>query len=405
VLLTFNRLKQLTTDEKEVSRAMLESSSVVMSSDMSMLRRKAPLPQTDESRACMVYLKGFPVDLTLDDLVKWGPTGDVARYVQRHVQGQKDKLKPSIFMEMKTPAAAQALVEQHKATPIEFRGTALSVVMLRDDYLRGKRESKAASRGAAPGKASRKVREEDLMAGFVRDKVPNAIAKFKGLPEDTDGDGLDSALRVLSDIKFVELVESEPDAAIIRTASAGAAALLVRTCEELKALQAASKPLDSVPEGVTGLDAEKLAARKSLVEACCNKVPDASLLAGEEEDAYWQTVWALQAKKFRARQLQRMKRTERDVIPAGTPVPEAEAAAPAPASASTETEAAAAPETEAAAAPETEAAAAPETEAARPEKRSAEESQASDGAASSSSSAAAAGEGDSAAKKSKPAEE
>lgn len=392
MLLTFNRLKQMVSDEKEVSRAMLESSSVVMSSDMTRLRRKAPLPQTDESRACMVYLKGFPVDIKLDDLVEWGPNADVARYVQRHIQGQKEKLKPSIFMEMKTPAAARALVEQHKSTPVEFRGTPLEVVMLRDDYLRGKREAKAATRGAAPsGRQSRKVREEDLMEGFVRNKIPDAIVKLKGLPEDTDGDGLDAALRVLSDVKFVELLEAEPDAAIIRTGSAGAASLLTRACSELQALQAAGTALDTAPEGSSGLDAEKLAARKALVEACCGKVPSASVLAGEEEDAYWQTVWALQAKKFRARQLQRMKRTERDVIPAGTPRPAAE-------------QAPAAAEASASGATATEPEAADEAGTDRPQKRSAAEVDEAPAPASSAAADAAA-EDQSEAKKSKPADE
>lgn len=326
VLLSFNRLKQLGLDAKAISMALLESKELTLSADGTKVRRNTPLPATDDSRACMVYLKGFPEDATLEQLEAWGPNGDVARYVLRRVPGKADKQKPSIFMEMKTPEAAAALVKQHAETPLEYAGKALEEVKLRDEYLREKREQRAAAGGAA-GNRRGKIREEDLMAGFKRDKVDGAIIKLTGLPEDADGDAMDAALRELADVRFVELIEDQSDAAIVRTTSAAAGQLLLRACEELVALSAASKPLDAEAEEGKTTEEAKRTARKALAEACKGTIPKAEVLAGAEADAYWDRVFALQARKYRARVLQRMKKTERDVIPAGTPEPAAAAAA------------------------------------------------------------------------------
>ncbi len=326
VLLSFNRLKQLGLDAKAISMALLESKELTLSADGAKVRRNTPLPATDDSRACMVYLKGFPEDVTLEQLEAWGPNGDVARYVLRRVPGKADKQKPSIFMEMKTPEAAAALVKQHAETALEFAGKALEEVKLRDEYLREKREQRAAAGGASGGRRG-KIREEDLMAGFKRDKVDGAIIKLTGLPEDADGDAMDAALRELADVRFVELIEDQPDAAIVRTTSAAAGQLLMRACEELVALSAASKPLDAEAEEGKTTEEAKRTARKALAEACKGTIPKAEVLAGAEADAYWDRVFALQARKYRARVLQRMKKTERDVIPAGTPEPSVEAAA------------------------------------------------------------------------------
>jgi len=344
VLLTFNRLKQLTEDAKAVSHAVLESKLVTVSADGTKVRRNTPLPTTDDSRACMVYMKGFPETVTLEELEKWGPNGDVARYVLRRVPGQKDKQKPSIFVEMRSPEAAAAIVKQHGEKAIEYAGAALTDVRLRDDYLRAKREERAAAGGGARknGRGG-KIREEDLMAGFKRDQVPGAIVKLTGLPEDTDGDALDAALRTLAEVRFVELTEEQKDAAIIRTASAAASAALVNACTELKALKAAGKALDAEAEEGKTTEESGRAARKAIADACNGTIPGAEVLAGAECDAYWDRVFALQARKYRARVLQRMRKTERDVIPAGTPAPaEAAAATTAAASSSAAGDAAAA---------------------------------------------------------------
>jgi hypothetical protein len=310
VLLTFNRLKTMSVEANTVARALLESRALTMSADMTKVRRNAPLPATDDSRACMVYAKGFPFDVTLERLEAWGPNSDVARYVVRRDPKDATRRYPSIFLEMKTPGAAIALVKQHAETPLEFEGKALSEVKLREDYYREKREEKASSRDR-----SKMIREEDLMEGFRRDWLPGALVKLTGLPEDTDGDGLSDALKNIAQVKYVELIESQTDAAILRTSSAADAATVLTAIAELASLQGEGKELDSEVEGSPLDDAGKRAGRKGIADACKGVVPKAALLGGDEERLYWERVLDLQAARYRARQLQKLKKTERDVIP------------------------------------------------------------------------------------------
>ena len=62
VLLTFNKLKALTTDVAVVADVMKDSEVVDVSADGLSLKRNAELPANDDSGARTVYAKGFPTD-------------------------------------------------------------------------------------------------------------------------------------------------------------------------------------------------------------------------------------------------------------------------------------------------------------------------------------------------------
>ena len=61
-LLTFNKLKKLTTVEEEVAVGAEASEQVVLSDDRKSIRRKIPLPEEDLSKQRTVYVKGFATD-------------------------------------------------------------------------------------------------------------------------------------------------------------------------------------------------------------------------------------------------------------------------------------------------------------------------------------------------------
>lgn len=328
VLLTFNRLKQLTTDAKVVAESLLESAEVQLSADLSKVRRARGLPQADESKLTMVYLKGFPSDATLEQLEAWGPNGDVARYVMR--RDLKRRFKGSVFLEMKSRDAALAIVRQHNEKPLEFHGKPLIAVMMRDDYLRKKREQRTSSRTRRGT-----IREEDLMSGFKKSATPGVIVKVNKLPEETHGEAFDAAVREIADVKFVEMDSVERDACYIRCGSAGAASLLAASFGEL----ATAEAVDANP---------KLSA---LSKSCAGAVPTARVLDDAEASPYWDRVWDVQSKRYRVRMLKKLGKTERDIIPAGSGASGAAAASSAAASSSSSASSSAvAPVAEAAAA-------------------------------------------------------
>ena len=61
VLLTFNRLKVLTTDTEVVAKAAEQSNVVELSEDRTSLKRKAPEPRSD-SVPLTVFAETFPAD-------------------------------------------------------------------------------------------------------------------------------------------------------------------------------------------------------------------------------------------------------------------------------------------------------------------------------------------------------
>eukprot|EP00009_Paramoeba_aestuarina_P002445 CAMPEP_0201509932 /NCGR_PEP_ID=MMETSP0161_2-20130828/2836_1 /ASSEMBLY_ACC=CAM_ASM_000251 /TAXON_ID=180227 /ORGANISM="Neoparamoeba aestuarina, Strain SoJaBio B1-5/56/2" /LENGTH=371 /DNA_ID=CAMNT_0047905031 /DNA_START=22 /DNA_END=1137 /DNA_ORIENTATION=- len=68
VLGSFNRVKQLTTDDSVIVRALKDSSSLILSEDEKMVKRADPLPEEDSSLPRCIYVKRFPLDTTLEQL-------------------------------------------------------------------------------------------------------------------------------------------------------------------------------------------------------------------------------------------------------------------------------------------------------------------------------------------------
>jgi hypothetical protein len=127
-------------------------------------------------------------------------------------------------------------------------------------------------------------------------------------------------------VKFTELESADGgNVAILRCATPTDAANVIEAVTKTAAAEAAAAGSadTTTPEGC--LDVALLGG----------KVPTAALLAGDEEQAYWEKVWAAQAERFRSQgkgRGQKRKRT-RDPAPATGGADAAEAAAAAAAAA------------------------------------------------------------------------
>ena len=73
VLLTFNKLKALTTDTEIILDAIKDSDIVAISEDRTKIKRISDLPTTDDSEKRTLYVKGYPIsdaDVTIESITE-----------------------------------------------------------------------------------------------------------------------------------------------------------------------------------------------------------------------------------------------------------------------------------------------------------------------------------------------
>jgi len=142
-LSTFNRMKELTTDSKVVAAALKTSKVVEVNADGTMLKRKNPLPETDDSNQRTIYAKGLATQgVSIEELANlFSKYGTVLS-----VRIRKDKAKnpkDSAFIEFSSPEEASAAVKE----PPKFKDAQLTA-MMRLDYVQKKKDERKNKRKA-----------------------------------------------------------------------------------------------------------------------------------------------------------------------------------------------------------------------------------------------------------------
>jgi len=127
-LLTFNKLKALTTDAAKVAEALAESDVVEVGRDGTAFKRKHPLPTDSQVKDRSVALKGFGEgneEVTIDsvtDMVKgFGTVG----YVQLR-RGRDRKFQGTVIVEFAEQAAADELLK--RKAELKYKDEALVVL-------------------------------------------------------------------------------------------------------------------------------------------------------------------------------------------------------------------------------------------------------------------------------------
>eukprot|EP00158_Paraphelidium_tribonemae_P010389 Partr_v1_DN5710_c0_g1_i1_m2378 putative La ribonucleoprotein domain family, member 7 len=117
VLLTFNRLKALTTDPAVIAASLQDSVDLEVAGDNNAVRRTHPLPSEDDSDTRCVYAKGpFPSDSTLDALQSFFAGFGAVKHLQmRRTRGKGEHtFKGSVFVEFATKAEADGFLAAWK---------------------------------------------------------------------------------------------------------------------------------------------------------------------------------------------------------------------------------------------------------------------------------------------------
>lgn len=280
-LLTFNKLKALTTDASVVAVAVKDSEVVAVSEDGTKLRRVSDLPVTDSSKERTLYVKGYPVsdaDVTIESVsAQFSDYGRVLMVRLRKDPATK-QFKGSAFIEFEDEAAmnkAHEAANQGGVVSLSYKGVPFLCVMRINDWLQRKADKKSKTKrgGEASGEAAaagskRKRDGEDDEPEKVQ-FTEGLLIKISNVPEATTLYQIKDAFKPFGDLKYVEY-ENASGHAFLRMGSKEAA--------------------DAVMA--------KINAGMALAEGHANVT--AYVLAGEEEVAYWTKIGTESGKRANA---------------------------------------------------------------------------------------------------------
>lgn len=260
-LLTFNKLKQLTTDVAVVAEALKDSETVIVSDDKTKLKRSEPLPDVDDSALRTLYVKGYPTDdaeVTIDSvreqLSVYGPINYVK--LRRETGGENAVFKGSVFVEF---SKEEDLQKAYKAAneggsvQLSYKGTPFLCVIPFNEWHKNhqnklKKTGKRKHEGAQGGKedADADDKDEDFVKGLLLEVGP--------VPSDVFEKTFREFLKNHAEVAYVEKV-ADSDKVIVRLKSSEEVEKLTNVINQgLKYPETAEQSLTVT--AVTG-DAEK----------------------------------------------------------------------------------------------------------------------------------------------------
>eukprot|EP00730_Choanoeca_flexa_P013941 TRINITY_DN5898_c0_g2_i1.p1 TRINITY_DN5898_c0_g2~~TRINITY_DN5898_c0_g2_i1.p1 ORF type:complete len:365 (+),score=140.28 TRINITY_DN5898_c0_g2_i1:105-1199(+) len=255
VLLTFNRLKALTTDATAIANAIrtADDCDVEVSEDSASLRRDPAKPLADQAQldARSIYVKGFePEKLTIDVVEEWvqslGATPEAV--LLRRIPTNK-KLKNSVFVQLATVEEAEQIV----AKPQKLGDTDLRVEM-KHAYHERKSEERKEKKEALKEKYAEK-KKQDRYDAIKATMDKGCVIQLTDLSEDCSREDLKDVFEEFGEIAWVDYSRGESSGYM-----------------RYKEAEQASKAHATLTE------------RKTEIKG---KVPSLKLLEGQEEMDYW----------------------------------------------------------------------------------------------------------------------
>eukprot|EP01035_Chromulina_nebulosa_P017798 gene17798-23406_t len=228
VLLTFNKLRNLTTDEAAVANAIANSNVITLDEDRTRVRRLNPLPEDDTSKPKTLYVKGFPVEepiVTIDEITEiFSVYGDIA--IVRLRRDETKKFKGSCFIEFvdkegMLAAIAAANVEGKEGVQISYKGTPFLCVLSLENWLgnrAAKRSRKKQERRTVDDNNNSSTSVGDKRKREETDYTSGLIVKLSDIPSDSSLFQLKEALKEVANVKFVDFKPGD-NFAFVRLAS------------------------------------------------------------------------------------------------------------------------------------------------------------------------------------------
>lgn len=194
---SFQRLKALGQDFEVIKKALSEASDVSfeLSENGEMIRRRDMEGEVADVLSKSAYVKGFPADSSLDDLLKFFAPSKAVAVRMRRFPKSKD-FKGSVFVEF---SAEEACKEYLKAPLTTFKDQPL-LTMSKVAYFEKKNEERKGS----SKKEQFEAEFEELATGYTR----GCLLKLSGLPESVPHQQVKSALQQLLPQVSVAFVEA-----------------------------------------------------------------------------------------------------------------------------------------------------------------------------------------------------
>ncbi|XP_041117845.1 lupus La protein isoform X2 [Polyodon spathula] len=223
-MIKFNRLSCLTTDFKVILEALSKSKTGLLeiSEDKTKIRRSPskPLPEIndqykDEIKHRSVYVKGFPTDITLDELKEWfNDKGNVENIQMRRTLQRQ--FKGSVFVVFDTGESAKKFVEQKD---LKYKETEM-IVLLKEDYFTKKNEDRKHHRAEVKAKAKHEKEEKQKQAEDEEmkslDEQTGCLLKFSGELEDkTSREDLQELFSGHGMIKWIDFTRGAKEGTIL----------------------------------------------------------------------------------------------------------------------------------------------------------------------------------------------
>lgn len=209
VLLTFKRLSQMSEDAKVIAAALQKSDEglVEVSEDQTKMRRhpERPLPEQNEEHrkevmSRTVYLKGFPTETEMSDLIEFMLPYEPANIVLRKYHDKPTKtyiFKGSVFITFATKEQSEKVL----AEELKYKDTVL-IKKSQEAYMEEKKEERIVK-----DKKRGKNKKEET-ASFELPK--NAVLFLEGFGEETTRENIKTSLAEFGgDIAFVDFSKGD----------------------------------------------------------------------------------------------------------------------------------------------------------------------------------------------------
>jgi len=275
VMLKFNRLKQLSEDEKVICNAVKESKSGLLEvhEDGTKVRRSEnkPLPddskeRRDEISGRTVYAKVFPTDSSLDELTEffesYGPVENV--FMKRDFKGIKG-FKGSVLVTFFKKEDSEKFIKEENT---KYKDTPLEEKLTKMDYFNKKKDRKGPAKKSDEAKSNGDSKSEDKKEDdepeetdeekAKRQLTQNALIHFKGLNPETSLEKIKNYFSDYSEVGWVDLDRGATEG-YLRLKNPNSAAPCLETAKEKN-------------DGKISIDDSELETR---------------VVEGEEELKYW----------------------------------------------------------------------------------------------------------------------
>ncbi|KAL6100797.1 ssb [Pungitius sinensis] len=224
-MLKFNRLKCLTTETSVIVEALQKSKTGILeiSEDKTKVRRSPnkPLPEVNDDykdalKQKSVYMKGFPLDTSLDEIQEWlNPKGTIENIQMRRTLQRQ--FKGSVFICFDTEESSKLFLERSDIK--SFKDNEM-LVLSREAYHVKKTEERKLLKAETKAKAKQNVEQqqknaEDKEMGLLLDEQTGCLLKFSGELEDVSREDFHELFSGHGKIKWVNFTRGAKEGTLL----------------------------------------------------------------------------------------------------------------------------------------------------------------------------------------------